>query len=158
MQFHMPTDRFSAEGLSRALLTDPLISQPGNPRREWAESIAGWRFERFSGFLQGFIDLLFEKNGRWYVADYKSNRLRSYESAAIEDAMLHHHYLLQSRIYCVALHRHLSHHLEGYRPEIHFGGVVYLFVRDMPNGGTWFERPDPAALQSLSNLFTPARS
>ena len=158
MQFHMPTDRFSAEGLSRALLADPLISQPGNPRREWAESIAGWRFDRFSGFLQGFIDLLFEKNGRWYVADYKSNRLRSYESSAIEGAMLHHHYLLQSRIYCVALHRHLSHHLEGYRPEIHFGGVVYLFVRDMPNGGTWFERPDPAALQSLSNLFTPARS
>lgn len=158
MQFHMPTEQFSPSALSEALLEDPLIAEGGDLRREWAESIAEWRFDRFSGFLQGFIDLLFEKNGRWYVADYKSNRLPSYDAKSIEAAMLHHHYLLQSRIYCVALHRHLAHHLQDYQPDVHFGGVVYLFVRDMPTGGTWFERPQPAALQSLSNLFNPARS
>jgi exodeoxyribonuclease V beta subunit len=157
MQFHMPTEHFSPSALSQALLEDSLIAKGRDERREWAESIAGWRFEQFSGFLQGFIDLLFEKNGRWYVADYKSNRLQSYSNDAIEGAMLHHHYLLQSRIYCVALHRHLSHHLENYAPDKHFGGVVYLFVRDMPKGGTWFERPQTSALQSLSNLFTSTR-
>ncbi len=156
VQFHLPTEQFSPSALSQALLQDPLVAEGSNLRRTWAESIAEWRFDRFSGFLQGFIDLLFEKNGRWYVADYKSNRLPSYDIDSIEDAMLQHHYLLQSRIYCVALHRHLAHHLKDYRPDVHFGGVVYLFVRDMPTGGTWFERPQTAALQSLSNLFTPA--
>jgi exodeoxyribonuclease V beta subunit len=157
MQFHMPTNHFSPLTLSQALLEDPLISERSILRREWAESIAGWRFERFSGFLQGFIDLLFERNGRWYVADYKSNRLDAYDVDSMEGAMLHHHYLLQSRIYCVALHRHLAHHLSDYRPETHFGGVLYLFVRDMPKGGTWFECPQPASLESLSNLFTHPR-
>ena len=32
-------------------------------------------FAAFSGFLKGFIDLVFEHEGRYYLADYKSNWL-----------------------------------------------------------------------------------
>ena len=32
-------------------------------------------FAPLAGFLRGFIDLVFEHAGRWYVVDYKSNRL-----------------------------------------------------------------------------------
>lgn len=152
MQFHMPTARFSREALSRALLEDGRIrSCPLHT--EWAEQFASWPITEFSGFFQGFIDLIFEHEGRWYVMDYKSNRLRGYETAEIQSAMLQHHYLLQARIYAVALHRHLQHHLPDYSFEKHFGGVAYVFVRALPQGGVWFERCDRHALESLAALF-----
>ena len=156
MQFRMPTRGVSAETLSGALLADPLIY--GNPERaSWAASIGDWSFSEFHGFLQGFIDLLFEHEGRWYVADYKSNTLRNYGQVGLEKAMRDHHYLLQSRLYCLALHRHLQHHLLGYEHARHFGGVAYLFVRAFPEAGLWFERPDTSALDALSHLFQSER-
>jgi exodeoxyribonuclease V beta subunit len=156
MQFRMPTRGVSAETLSGALLADPLIY--GNPERaSWAASIGDWSFSEFHGFLQGFIDLLFEHEGRWYVADYKSNTLRNYGQVGLEKAMRDHHYLLQSRLYCLALHRHLQHHLPGYEHARHFGGVAYLFVRAFPEAGLWFERPDTSALDALSHLFQSER-
>jgi exodeoxyribonuclease V beta subunit len=92
------------------------------------------------------------------VLDYKSNLLKGYAEPDLDAAMRHHHYLLQSRIYCVALHRHLSHHLEDYDPARHFGGVAYLFVRAMPDRGTWFHRPDPRAMEALDSLFPVTRA
>lgn len=155
MQFHLPTSHISPRALSEALLEDPLIANDA-PRRAWAETLATWRFDAFSGFLQGFIDLIFEHQGRWYVADYKSNRLPSYGATEVETAMQQHHYLLQSRIYTVALHRHLMHHLDSYHPEKHFGGVIYLFVRGLPENGVWMESPQKSALDALSSLFPSA--
>jgi exodeoxyribonuclease V beta subunit len=152
MQFHLPVDRLEPALLSMALAQDSLIaSDPA--RLRWAKSLASWAFSDFTGFLQGFIDLIFEHEGRWYVADYKSNKLRAYHPGKLEDAMLSHHYLLQARIYNLALHRHLSHHLDQYDYERHFGGVVYLFVRGFPDQGGWFEKPDLASVERFGNLF-----
>jgi len=152
MQFRMPTRGVSAATLSAALLADPLIqSEP--ERKGWATDVADWSFGDFHGFLQGFIDLIFEHEGRWYVADYKSNTLPGYGSASLEKAMREQHYLLQCRLYCLALHRHLQHHLPGYDPAQHFGGVAYVFVRAFPDAGVWFERPEEAALEALSGIF-----
>jgi hypothetical protein len=151
--FIIPTMRLTPRTLSETLLLDPLIGEPSN-RRDWAESLAGWQFG-FPGYFRSYIDLIFEKNGRWYAADDKTNMLLSYDAASIEACMLDQHYLLQSRIYCVALHRHLQQNLVNYDPDIHFGGVLFLFVRGMPVEGTWFERPLSATLKCLSDLFTP---
>ena len=41
-----------------------------------------------------------------------------------------------SRLYCAALHRYLEWRLPGYDPELHLGGVGYLFVRGMAGPGT----------------------
>jgi exodeoxyribonuclease V beta subunit len=152
MQFRMPTQGLSPAKLSAALLADPLIhSDP--ERQAWAADVEEWSFAEFHGFLQGFIDLIFEHEGRWYVADYKSNTLAGYGPASLEKAMREQHYLLQCRLYCLALHRHLRHHLPGYDPAQHFGGVAYLFVRAFPDAGVWFERPEEAALEALSGIF-----
>jgi exodeoxyribonuclease V beta subunit len=152
MQFHLPVDQLKPETLSSALAEDSLIAvRPA--RLEWAESLKSWTFSDFTGFLQGFIDLIFEHDGRWYVADYKSNKLGAYGPEALEEAMLAHHYLLQARIYNLALHRHLSHHLDHYDYDRHFGGVVYLFVRGFPGNGVWFEKPDLASVERLGSLF-----
>ena len=153
MQFHLPVDRIDAQTLSARLADDPrLRSMVGG--QEWAKSLAGWGFTEFTGFLQGFIDLVFERDGRWYVADYKSNRLDRYDPEALDRAMLRSHYFLQGRIYLLALHRHLRAHLPDYDPERHLGGVMYLFVRGFPEDGVWWDRPCLQALDRLDGLFS----
>jgi exodeoxyribonuclease V beta subunit len=153
MQFHLPVGQLDPKKLSAALLADPAVS--GNTdRRFWAEELATLGFHEFTGFLQGFIDLIFEHEGRWYVMDYKSNRLEGYNPARLEQAMLDSKYLLQARIYAFALHQHLSVHLPLYDPTKHLGGVLYLFLRGMPKAGFWSETPSAAALQSFATLFS----
>ncbi len=152
MQFHLPVGRVSPAALSAVLVQDPGIQAiPGG--LEWAESLAGWSFTEFTGFLQGFIDLIFERGGRWYVADYKSNRLHRYHAAALNRVMLDAHYLLQARLYLLALHRHLRSNLANYEPDRHLGGVAYLFVRGFPGQGVWLDRPQRDALDRLDALF-----
>jgi exodeoxyribonuclease V beta subunit len=152
MQFHLPVGRVSPATLSAVLVQDPgILAIPGGA--EWAESLAGWSFTEFTGFLQGFIDLIFERGGRWYVADYKSNRLHRYHTAALNRVMLDAHYLLQARLYLLALHRHLRSNLPDYEPDRHLGGVAYLFVRGFPGQGVWLDQPQRQALDRLDALF-----
>jgi exodeoxyribonuclease V beta subunit len=152
MQFLLPVDRISAKMLSAVFVDDPrLQSMAGG--RDWAEQLTGWSFTEFTGFLQGFIDLVFERDGRWYVADYKSNRLVRYNPAALDRVMLEANYFLQARIYLLALHRHLRAHLPGYDPDRHLGGVAYLFVRGFPAQGVWFDAPSAEALDRFDALF-----
>ncbi len=92
-------------------------------------------FGRLRGHLMGFVDLIFQQGGRYWVVDWKSNFLGpavgDYHPAALTEAVVHHNYDLQYLLYCVALHRHLELRLPGYRFAEHFGGVRYLFVRGM---------------------------
>src|SRR3546814_14994521 len=57
--------------------------------------------------MTGLIDLTYQHEGRWYVLDYKSNRLPRYDAAALHEAMKHSEYDLQALIYTLALHRWL---------------------------------------------------
>jgi exodeoxyribonuclease V beta subunit len=151
----LPVRTITPRNLSEALLGDPLIA--GDPRRRsWAEDLARWDFSALHGFFQGYIDLIFEWSGRWYIVDYKTNALGGYDAASLEAAMLHHHYVLQSRLYTVALHRHLAATLPGYDPDQHLGGCAYLFLRGFPSQGIWFERAGLTALQALNGLFAEA--
>ena len=77
---------------------------------------------------------------RYFVADYKTNRLGRrdevltawhYRPDALDSEMQHAHYPLQAMLYSVALHRYLRWRVAGYDPELHLGGVLYLFVRGM---------------------------
>jgi exodeoxyribonuclease V beta subunit len=108
----------------------------------------------FAGMVTGVIDLVFEHDGRFFVADYKSNRLGprfdDYAPAALAAAVRARRYDLQYLLYTLALHRYLRTRLPDYDYERHVGGVFYLFLRGMrpgtgPGRGVFFERP-PAAL------------
>ncbi|NEK65725.1 MAG: hypothetical protein G3W67_25550, partial [Xanthomonas perforans] len=84
--------------------------------------------QRLEGLMTGLIDLTYTVDGRWYVLDYKSNRLPSYDADALARAMAHSEYELQALIYTVALHRWLRFRLgDGYDYARDFGGVRYLF-------------------------------
>lgn len=121
--------------------------------------------DRLSGAMTGTIDLVFERDGRFFLADYKSNHLGNtrgdYEGASLQHAVNAHHYDLQYLIYTVALNRHLVRTVPGYRYETHFGGVLYLFLRgmyaDTPDSGVFHDKPDPALIAALdAQLSYPA--
>ncbi len=87
---------------------------------------------RLEGLMTGKIDLTYLRDGRWYVLDYKSNRLPGYAPAQLEAAMRHSEYDLQALIYTVALHRWLRFRLgDGYDYARDFGGIRYLFCRGL---------------------------
>ena len=152
MEFHLPVDVLSPRSLSEALQRDPGVGTLAGGTG-WARGLSEWSFPEFTGFLRGFIDLVFEWEGRWYVADYKSNRLDAYSKPRLDQVMLESNYLLQARLYLVALHRHLRANLPGYDPAHHLGGVAYLFVRGFPAQGVWFEAPSLETLGRLDGLF-----
>ncbi len=121
---------------------------------------------RFRGLLTGVIDLVFEYDGKFYLADYKSNflgaSLDDYRPQQLAQAMLDRRYDLQALLYSVALHRYLDQRLPDYDYERHFGGCYYLFLRAMrpqsgPRYGVHFERPDHAKMTAFETLlaFTP---
>ncbi len=90
-------------------------------------------------FLGGSMDALFEKDGRAYVLDWKSNGLPDYGAEALE-ACVAEHYELQVRIYTLATLRFLGITDEA-TFEARFGGVLYVFLRGLPEGGIWTSRP-----------------
>jgi exodeoxyribonuclease V beta subunit len=114
---------------------------------------------RLNGMLKGFIDLVFEHEGRYYVADYKSNWLgpddSAYTSARMRAQILHSRYELQYVLYLFALHRLLKVRLPDYDYDRHVGGAVYLFLRGgrAPGQGLHVERPPRELIEALDELF-----
>ena len=158
MEFHLPAHRLEAAALN-ALLA----------RHGYAAPRLG--FAALRGFLKGYIDLVFEHQGRYFILDWKSNHLgdtqADYAPTPVAAAMAEHGYHLQYLLYGVALDRHLRQRLPGYQPARHFGGVLYLFVRGVrpawtnPDGspaGVWFHRPAPEVIAQLSALLEPSEA
>ncbi|WFF37752.1 UvrD-helicase domain-containing protein [Moraxella nasibovis] len=86
-------------------------------------------------YLRGEIDLVYEKVGKFFVVDYKSNHLgnlpSSYDTPSLEKAMAKAGYWLQAAIYQVAIHRLLKVRLADYQgnEERYLGAVEYVFLR-----------------------------
>lgn len=112
--------------------------------------------QQLEGLMTGKIDLTYVREGRWYVLDYKSNRLPGYTPALLAAAMRHSEYDLQALIYTVALHRWLRFRLgTGYDYERDMGGIRYLFCRglDVAGNGVHAMRFDAALVDGLDALF-----
>ena len=115
--------------------------------------------QRLEGLMTGLIDLVYRHDGKWYVLDYKSNRLPGYAADALQRAMRHSEYDLQALIYTVALHRWLRFRLgAAYDHARDFGGIRYLFCRGLDAGradspGIHAQRFAPELVQALDALF-----
>ena len=153
LEFHLPARHVEAGALQRLLQAQGL-------------QLPALHFGRLEGYLRGFIDLVFEHGGRYYVLDWKSNHLgdapTDYAADALQHAMAAQGYTLQALLYALALQRHLQRRLPDYAHARHFGGVLYLFVRGVrphwtqPDGrpcGVHLMQPGQALLQQLSALF-----
>jgi exodeoxyribonuclease V beta subunit len=148
---------FSTQKIAAAFesSSDELLQRYG--RRVRAMSVTG-----LQGFLAGFVDLVFEANGKWFVADYKTNFLgphySDYSTERLEAAMLEHDYLLQAGLYSVAIGRLLEQRLPDFNLERDFGGCVYLYLRGFPTdgppeAGVWHYRPKPEYVKALSDAL-----
>jgi exodeoxyribonuclease V beta subunit len=98
-------------------------------------------------------------DGRYWVLDYKTNRLPSpddYREPGLSRAMREHGYDLQALIYAVALHRELRARLgAAYVPSRDFGGAIYLFVRGAAAGdGVHRTHYDADLLDALDRAFS----
>jgi exodeoxyribonuclease V beta subunit len=107
------------------------------------------------GFLLGFVDLVAEHDGRFWVLDWKSNHLGAdggaYGDGALRRAMVEHDYVLQYHLYVLALHRHLRRRRD-YDPARHLGGVCYVFLRGVQPGanrGLFVDRVPPALVEAM---------
>ena len=128
----------------------------------YVTQLAQLGFVPLRGFLRGFIDLVFEHDGRFYVVDYKSNYLgdvaSAYAPTHLTTAMSHANYFLQYHLYVLATHRWLGRRLRDYDYERSFGGVLYLFARGMspshaPGTGVFFDRPKLALVNAMSEAL-----
>jgi len=140
-----------------------IFSTHGNARaRSYAPHLVHLAQPAVRGYLAGFVDLIIEHDQRWWVLDWKSNRLGSdgsaYHDEALWQAMFDHHYLLQQQLYLLALHRHLRSRLSDYDPHRHLGGAVYVFLRGLSGGQPWWcQAADVALIEALDRaLIEPA--
>ncbi|MGH3424720.1 MAG: PD-(D/E)XK nuclease family protein, partial [Nocardioidaceae bacterium] len=150
----------------------------GDPLAAYADDLAVplLASRELRGFLTGSIDLVLRVHGaddapRYLVVDYKTNWLGAgetltawhYRPDALADAMREAHYPLQALLYSVALHRFLRWRQRGYDPEVHLGGVLYLFLRGMCGPetpvvegvpcGVFSWKPPSALVVALSDLL-----
>jgi exodeoxyribonuclease V beta subunit len=150
LAFYFPVVGLTVSGLQKALA--PYLKED-----VLASVIKRLAFYDLTGFMKGFIDLVFEHEGKFYVVDYKSNYLgnnsESYQADKLEQAMIAHDYPLQYLIYSLALHRYLKLRLADYDPAQHLGGVSYLFLRGMKpewqQAGIFSAQVDMDLLQAL---------
>ncbi|MEM9160241.1 MAG: UvrD-helicase domain-containing protein, partial [Verrucomicrobiota bacterium] len=115
--------------------------------------------------LRGFIDLVFEFEGRLYIIDWKSNHLgdrpSDYSQVKMQEAMAVHDYYLQYLLYTVALKRFLENRYPRDSWEDRFGGVLYTFIRGLKPGtqnGIYYDLPTPSLIQSLDEALYPTHS
>jgi exodeoxyribonuclease V beta subunit len=106
------------------------------------------RDQSLRGFLNGSLDAILRVRDdggvpRYLVVDYKTNWLSlappgsglltaaDYSPPRLAEAMLDSDYPLQALLYSVALHRYLRWRQPEYDPQVHLGGVLYLYLRGM---------------------------
>jgi len=150
MEFLLPIEVLASSALNRVIqYHDPLSARAGD-----------LGFHTVQGMLKGFIDLVFEHQGKYYVLDWKSNHLGDdvslYHGDNLNAAMADHRYDLQYQIYALALHRFLRSRIADYDYETHFGGVYYLFLRGIDGQsqqGVFSAKPSKSLLYELDQLI-----
>ncbi|TDX31677.1 DNA helicase/exodeoxyribonuclease V beta subunit [Modicisalibacter xianhensis] len=149
MEFWFAANQVDAPALDELVRRHTLQGMP-RPRAER---------DRLNGMLKGFIDLVFEHQGRYYVADWKSNHLglddSAYTHEAMRAAVAEKRYDLQYALYLLALHRLLKARLPDYDYDCHIGGSLTVFLRGThaASRGVHAERPPRQLIEALDALF-----
>jgi exodeoxyribonuclease V beta subunit len=139
------------------------IPEPAQPRLGAApppradDGRAAWRIER--GVVKGYIDYLFEHEGRVYVCDWKGDALPDWSAERVA-AHCERNYGIQARLYTLAALRLLGVWDEA-TYEARFGGVLYAFLRGMrpddADAGVYFQRPAFAEVTAWEEALLDAR-
>ncbi len=155
MGFHLPLSLITPRGLGS------LFGLPdGIGKSSIGSFIKKLGFKPVKGMLKGYIDLIFRRDNRFYIVDWKSNYLGAnmadYSAERLPVIMEREFYTLQYHLYAVALHRYLALRLPDYHYDLHFGGIYYLFLRGMnpaSGHGILFNRPSSELINSLTEYL-----
>jgi exodeoxyribonuclease V beta subunit len=99
-------------------------------------------FDVKRGYLKGYIDLMFEYDGRVFFADWKSDSLDHYAEAELAEHIMSH-YQTQAWLYSLATLKMFGIHSEE-DFDARFGGFMYAFLRGIdgtPDRGFYVHRP-----------------
>ncbi len=161
LEFTFPLKKVTLQGLQH------LFGQETGPGiHGLSEEMDRLRLSPTRGFMRGYMDLVFEWEGRFFLVDWKSNflghRLEDYHPEALAVVMKEEFYILQYTLYTLALDQYLRQRLPGYRYEEHFGGVYYIFLRGVdperdPSCGIYRALPSPSFLASLRKALLDHR-
>ncbi|NWK54577.1 UvrD-helicase domain-containing protein [Verrucomicrobiaceae bacterium N1E253] len=155
-EFLITGSQFSLQSLAKVLDISPPANMPSN----YTEQLCKIEQSQLDGYLTGFIDLVFEHQGRYHILDWKTNQLSDDSPLGLCAAMAEHHYYLQYHLYTLALDRFLAHRLTDYDPAIHLGHVYYVFLRAIKSGtpasGVFSDRITMPRLEALRQTFAPA--
>jgi exodeoxyribonuclease V beta subunit len=145
MAFHLPANQVSTQWLDQCIRKHIFADAP-RPALQTRE---------LNGMLTGFMDLVFTHQGRFWIMDYKSNKLPQYNEDSLTETVLEKRYDVQYVLYTLALHRLLKTRLQNYDYDQHIGAAVYFFLRgvDEPNQGLHIMRPPRELIESLDNAF-----
>jgi exodeoxyribonuclease V beta subunit len=141
---------FKTHGVS-TLHIDQLISTYLHP----SQTRPALHAQQLNGLLTGFMDIVFEQQGRYFVLDYKSNKLPDYSQDTLTNSMLSHRYEVQYTLYILAVHRLLKSRLKDYNYEQHMGGAIYLYLRgiDQEGQGVYANKPPYELIHQLDEAF-----
>lgn len=149
MEFNLSTRQFSAGEIADIFAWDG--------ETEFAKAAATLDFTAVKGYLTGFADLIFIRDGKFYVLDWKSNflgaRAEDYSQSRMLDEMLNSHYYLQLYIYTLALHVHLTRYMPDYDFDRHIGGGIYIFMRGVEKtgeNGIFFHKPKRKIIEKMA--------
>lgn len=161
MEFYFPLRDITPGKIMRILEQCDIYKKGSNKEEHHGEML---NFPPVRGLLKGFIDIIFEFQGKFYLADWKSNYLGKdyalYSPANLKMAMSQSSYILQYLIYTVALNKYLQKRVKDYHYEKHFGGVYYIFLRGLNSqadkgNGIYFDLPDYGLIRQLEQLMLP---
>jgi exodeoxyribonuclease V beta subunit len=157
MEFYFPLQSVTGEKLSRC------FKEKGGAFFQYTASRALERlnFAPLQGFLKGYIDTLFEYQGRFFLLDWKSNHLGNtwddYALPGLNAVMAEAYYFLQYHLYALALDQLLRLRKPDYDYRRHFGGVFYLFLRGIQgaghDSGIYYDRPAVEQMDALRELL-----
>ncbi|GFO70074.1 hypothetical protein GMLC_36530 [Geomonas limicola] len=155
LEFFFPLARVTSERLREAVTRCTGLSFPV----DLAGLFSRLSFAPLEGMLRGFMDLVIEQGGRYYILDWKSNHLGNhpgaYNMAGMRREMEESCYALQYLLYTVALDNYLRLRVPGYDYDEHFGGIFYIFLRgvDGSGNGIFADRPPKRLIEELSEAL-----
>jgi len=160
LAFFFPLASVNSDGIKQVFVENAGCDLlPGFP-----EQLDRLVFSPTRGFMRGYIDMLFEFGGKYYVVDWKSNFLgpaiADYGNEQLKKEMTRSFYTLQYHIYVLATHMFLKRRKPDYDYEHDFGGVFYFFIRGVdarigPEFGIFRDRPAIGLMDALGRAFIP---
>jgi exodeoxyribonuclease V beta subunit len=162
MAFTFPVNPITSDQLERIL----SITGPERTGADFQQTLKNIKLSAGQWFMNGFIDMVFCFQQRYYIVDWKSNHL-GFETSAygpdrLEKTMHTEMYVLQYLIYILALQRYLKLRNPGYQYENDFGGIFYIFLRGIDrqagaSQGIYYDRPPRELIEELDRLLIPAK-